>query len=503
MNITSEHDRRDQPADPVAARDALAGLWRAAGLPAEALSAVELPGHEPILPSSFAVATAAQASLAAAALAAVEVLRRRTGRAQVQRVGIDMRHAALDCCCHFLLDGIAPDQWDKLSGLYPCGADVGEPGHVRIHANFAHHRDGALALLGCPTGPETERISIEQALRRWRAQDFEQAAADAGLVVAAVRSFEEWDRHPQALAIGALPTVCIERIDGAPDARPLPWPAAGLDAVDARPLQGLRVLDLTRILAGPVAGRTLGVYGADVMLVNSPALPNIAAIAETSRGKLSAHIDLRHATGRDSLRALVRDAHVFLQAYRPDGLAALGFGPQELARLRPGIVVVSLSAYGHTGPWAGRRGFDSLVQTATGFNLAEAQAAGSSKPRALPMQILDYAAGHLLAFGAQAALLRQQAEGGSWHVRVSLAGVGTWLRGLGRVPHGLAAIRPAFDEPAFDEYLETLPSGFGRLTALRHPARFEFAPTTWTRPAMPPGTHAPVWPDAITPGKDF
>jgi hypothetical protein len=224
------------------------------------------------------------------------------------------------------------------------------------------------------------------------------------------------------------------------------------------------------------------------MLVNSPRLPNIEAIADTSRGKRSAHLDLRTEDGRSTLRSLLAEAHVFVQGYRPGGLQALGFGAVEAARLRPGLVHVSLSAYGYEGPWAGRRGFDSLVQTATGFNVAEAAACGAAEPKALPIQVLDYAAGYLLAFGAQAALWRQARFGGSWQVRVSLAGVGHWLRGLGRVADGFAVRRPPF-EP----YLEASDSGFGRLVALRHAAQFARTPARWTRPSVPPGTDAPRW----------
>ena len=189
-------------------------------------------------------------------------------------------------------------------------------------------------------------------------------------------------------------------------------------AAEARPLEGLRVLDLTRILAGPVAGRTLAAFGADVMLVNSPKLPNISAIADTSRGKRSALADLHEPADRAALVAALQGAHVMLQAYRPGGLAALGFGAEQAAALRPGIVHVSLSAYGRTGPWAQRRGFDSLVQTATGINDAEGTAFGAGRPRALPMQILDMASAFLLAFGAEAALLRQRQR------RRQLAGAG-------------------------------------------------------------------------------
>jgi hypothetical protein len=393
-----------------------------------------------------------------------------------------MRHAALECCTYYSLDGREPDMWDKLSGLYPCG-EGSKAGWVRIHANFAHHRDGALRLLGLPEGPGTGRDDVTTALRGWSAQEFEDAAASAGLVVAALRSFEQWDVHPQGQAVARGPLMHFERIgDAAPRQLP-PLPA------ESRPLQGLRVLDLTRILAGPVGARALAAYGADVLLVNSPHLPNIEAIADTSRGKLSALADLRADDDRRRFEQVLRDAHVFIQGYRPGGLEALGFGPHDVAALSPGCVMVSLSAYGPTGPWASRRGFDSLVQTATGFNHAEAQACGSQKPLAMPAQILDHASGYLIALGAQAALLRQMEEGGSWHVQVSLARTAQWLRGLGRVDKGFDA-----PQPDFSDLLETSHSGWGELRALRHAAQFSATPAAWTRPSMPPGSHALAWP---------
>ena len=455
---------------------ALSTIWQAAGLPAEALDHLTLTGSDPALASSFAVGTAAQASFAGAALAAAEIGRLRNGLRQ--HVSVDMRHAALECCGRFTIDGVAPNVWDKLAGLYAC-----KTGWARLHTNFAHHRDGVLRLLDLPPGHDTERDAVAQAMAKWHATDFEQAATDAGLVVAALRSFDEWDAHPQSAAIAAQPLVAIERIGDAP---PLRWPALPLDQ---RPLGGLRVLELTRILAGPFCGRTLAAYGADVMLVNSPNLPNIEAIADLSRGKLSAFADLRTEAGCDALRDVLRDAHVFVQGYRPGALAALGFSAADVARARPGIVVVSLSAYGETGPWAGKRGFDSLVQTATGFNHAEAQAAGETKPRALPMQILDMATGALMAFGAQAALLRQQAEGGSWHVQVSLARTSAWLRQLGRVANGFAV--PAV---SFKGVMETSGSGWGELSAVRPAAVFSHTPAGYSRPSMPPGTHPLAWP---------
>jgi len=249
------------------------------------------------------------------------------------------------------------------------------------------------------------------------------------------------------------------------------------------------VLELTRILAGPVGGRALAAYGADVMLINAPHLPNIEAIADTSRGKRSALLDLRHPEQRARMDALLTEAHVFIQGYRPGALAGLGFGVGEVAARRPGAVYVSLCAYGTQGPWRERRGFDSLLQTATGFNLAEAQAAGEpDKPRPLPMQMLDEATGYLIAFGAAAALHRQRREGGSWHVQVSLAQTGLWLRQLGRVD-GAFGVRPQPLEP----YLETTASGFGQLRAVRHGAQLSRTPAAWTRPSVPPGHSQPHW----------
>ena len=463
----------------VSPHDAVRSLWHGLDLGDAALAALQMSGAEPVLPSSFAVGTAAQVSLAAAALASVAVGRRRGQGAQ--EVAIDMREAALECCGAFSLDGKKPLVWDPIAGLYPCAGD-GPFDWVRLHTNFAHHRDGVLRLLGLPPGPATTRAEVGAALRDWRAETVEAAAAEAGLVVAALRSFDAWERHPQHGAVAALPLIEITQIGDAP---PLAWPAL---APAARPLEGLRVLELTRILAGPVAGRTLAGYGADVMLVNAPHLPNIDAIADTSRGKRSALADLRDPVDRAGLAAALAESHVFLQSYRPGSLEAFGFGPADAARLRPGIVCVSLSAYGRAGPWAARRGFDSLVQTATGFNDAEARAAGSTTPRPLPMQLLDMASAFLLAFGTQAALLRQQEQGGSWQVQVSLARTALWLRSLGRVADGFSA-----PPPEFSAQMETLASGFGRLQALRHAAHFSATPARHVRPSVPPGTDRLAW----------
>ena len=459
----------------IAAPDALAQLWKEARLPDDALTFARLSGSDPVLASSFCVGAAAQSTIAAAALAACELAY--TRGAERQQVRVDMAHAALECSSWFSVDGVSPDVWDKFSGLYAC-AD----GWVRVHANFAHHRDGALRLLGLDPAA-AERADAERAMAAWRAVDFETAAAGAGLVASALRTFTQWDTSDPGRALAALPLFTLERIG---DALPRVLPAL---AEDAQPLSGIRVLDLTRILAGPVGTRAMAAYGADVLMVNAPHLPNIKAIADTSRGKLSAHADLRAATGRADLWRVLDGAHVFVQGYRPGALEALGFGAAQIAARCPGSVVVSLSAYGSEGPWSGRRGFESLVQTGMGFNHAAGEAKGDGKPRPMPMQILDHASGYLMAFGAAAALVRQQQEGGSWHVRLSLAQTARWLRSLGRVDKGFAAVAP--DRAP---YLERYHSGFGEVRAFRHCADLARTPAAWVLPAMPPGSHPMRWP---------
>jgi crotonobetainyl-CoA:carnitine CoA-transferase CaiB-like acyl-CoA transferase len=458
-------------------RDLLAELWTSVDADAAALDRVALTGDEPQLPSSFRVDAAAQVSIAASGLAAAEIWRMRNG--QAQDVSVDIRHAAIECRSERYLqraDEPPPPFWDPIAGVYKAGGGR----FVRLHTNFPHHRDAVCKVLNCAP----ERAAVQAALLQWDGAVFETAAYDAGGVVALMRSRDEWQALPQAAAVDALPLVEISKIG---DASPRPWPEG------SRPLEGLRVLDLSRVIAGPVAGRTLAAHGADVMLVSSPKLPSIPwLVIDTGRGKLSSFADLTTPEGHAALRGLLAEADIFSQGYRPQSLAAAGFSPDEAVRINPGIVYVSLSAYGRQGPWASRRGFDSLVQCATGFNQAEGQAAGVEGPKELPMQILDHATGYLMAFGAMIAKARQAREGGSWHVQVSLARTGKWLWEMGRLPHGLAT--PEITPAAAASYLDQVSSGFGMLQAVRHAAVLSATPAAWTRPAVPLGTNPPRWP---------
>jgi crotonobetainyl-CoA:carnitine CoA-transferase CaiB-like acyl-CoA transferase len=461
-------------------RDILADLWTLAGGEPSALDAVTLTGAEPQLPSSFRVGAAAQAPIAAAALAAAEIWRLRSG--ERQDVSVDMVHAVAECRSerYLRVDGKPPPPaWDPTAGIYR----TRDQRFVRLHTNFRHHRAAVCKVLGCAQ----ERDAIQAALMQWDGEPFETAAYAGGAVVSLMRSHGEWSSTPQAEALSKLPPFTIERIG---DAEPKPWPKGD------RPFAGVRVLDLSRVIAGPVAGRTLAVHGADVMLIAGPELPAIQWLTiDTGRGKLSSFVELKDEAGRARLRALLAEADIFSQGYRPQAIASLGLSPQEAAKINPGIVYVSLSAYGHAGPWANRRGFDSVVQTSTGFNHAEGQAAGIEGPKELPAQMLDHATGYLMAFGAMMAKARQAREGGSWLVRVSLAQTGRWLWNLGRITEGMKT--EDLNGEAIRPFLEDMPSGFGVLSAVSHSAKLSKTPAFWARPAMPLGSHAPEWPPRV------
>ncbi len=458
-------------------KEILSDIWTSAGGDPAALETIKLTGEEPQLPSSFRVAAAAQASIAATGLAAAQIWKWRSG--QSQDVAVDMTHAVVECRSerYLRVDGKPPGSvWDAIASVYK----TRDRRFVRLHTNFPHHRDAVCKVLNC----KPARDDVQAALMQWDAETFETAAYAGGGVVAMMRSHDEWLALPHARALAELPLVSIEKIGEAP---PKPWPRGN------RPLEGIRVLDLSRVIAGPVAGRTLAAHGADVLLISGPDLPQIPWLTiDNGRGKLSSLIELRSEQGRGVLRDLLAQADIFSQGYRPTSIAALGFSPQDAAKINPGIVYVSLSAYGHAGPWAERRGFDSLVQTATGFNHAEGQAAGIDGPKELPAQMLDHATGYLMAFGAMMAKARQSREGGSWHVQVSLAQTGRWLWNLGRVADGLKT--EDLTSETIKPFIEELPSGFGPLHSVTHAAILSKTPAFWARPSMPLGSHPPQWP---------
>lgn len=431
-------------------------------------SRLRLRGADPVVPSSFPVGTAAATALSASAMMAASLHGLRGGPAQ--ELDVDLGDAVTEFRSerYLRLDGGPPPElWDPIAGAYRCGDDR----YVRLHTNFPHHRDGLLGLLDCAP----ERDAVAAALARCEAAAFEDAASARGLVVAMMRSFAEWDRSPQGQALAGQPLVEMARLAEAPPRK---------RALGQRPLSGIKVVEMARIIAGPVCGRTLASHGAEVVRLIAPDLPTIEPLdMDMGHGKRSAYLDLRSTAGRRRLDALLAEADVFLHAYRPGALEAFGLDAASLCARHPGLVYASLSAYGSEGPWAGRRGFDSLVQTATGFNQAEAAAFGEERPRALPAQLLDHATGHFLAAGIVAALCRQMREGGSWQVRASLARTGLWLRSLGRVPAkpDMADLAHA----AAPACLEEVDTPYGRLTRTCPAVQLSATPAFFAQPSTP------------------
>jgi crotonobetainyl-CoA:carnitine CoA-transferase CaiB-like acyl-CoA transferase len=239
------------------------------------------------------------------------------------------------------------------------------------------------------------------------------------------------------------------------------------------------------VIAGPVAGRTLAAYGADVLRVGADHLSLVPALVmDTGFGKRFTHLDLRTDPGREALRELIRGADVLVQAYRPGALDALGFGPRECAALRPGLVYVSISAWGQAGPWRQRRGFDSLVQLAAGIAWAD-----GGRPAALPAQTLDHGTGWLAAMAAMEGLSRRHTVGGSWHAQLSLARTARWLDGLGRSSAGAGPGEPAYP----DDLVSTMDSDVGVLGHVRPPGALDGYTPRWDAPPHRPGADAPGW----------
>ena len=462
------------------AAEALADLWSIVGGAHSSLTRVTLTGEEPALPSSFKIGTTAQATIAAAALMASEIWRQRTDREQ--KVAVGMRHAAAEFRSerYLRVNGQpVPGFRDPLSGIYPCL----NGGWLRPHL-FPHEKSIFFSVLGIDEGT-SDRATLASATSTQRAEALEQAANDAGVAAAAVRSYATWKDHPQGRAVATEPLISIEKIDD--DAPQIPFGTA-----PERPLDNVRVLDLTHVIAGPVCGRTLAAHGANVLAVGAAHLPAVPQLVmDVNRGKRSCYLDLRQQADLARLMSLIREADVFLQSYRPNSLAARGLSPVHVAAMRPGIVYTALSAYGWTGPWSSRRGYDSLVQTATGFNLDEAKAAGEAEPKELPCQALDHASGYLMALGTVTALSRRAVEGGSWYVKVSLARTGMWLRNLGRLDQGFGIPNPGID--AVSDLLETSLSGFGRLDAIRHSAVLSETPAVWKTSSMSSGISSAAW----------
>jgi crotonobetainyl-CoA:carnitine CoA-transferase CaiB-like acyl-CoA transferase len=467
----------------MAAHDALRTILPAAGLDADRARAVEIiGGDDPILPTPFRIGETSAAALAATGLAVSDLWELRTGRKQ--DVAVDLRQATASLRSgHYLKMEKAEVSRERnpVMGMYP--AKGGRWSY--IHANFPNHRAAALKVLDC----EEDKEAVRQAVAKWDALELEEAIIAAKGAGGMVRTMAEWAQHPQAAAIASLPLLEIVKIGDSPSEK--------LPDGD-RPLSGVRVLDLTRVLAGPTCARTLAEHGADVLKITAPHLPNIGYQEyDTGHGKLSAHLDLRQPQDLDTLKGLVRETDVFSQGYRPGTLGGRGLSPEELAQLRPGLVYVSLCAFSHVGPWASRRGFDTVVQNVSGITWRQGEVFPGKEPgpQFYPVSAIDYLTGYLMAFGAMAALARRAREGGSWLVRISLAQAGRWLVGRGQVPE--AELKDVPEEFAADELARwsiESQTPVGRLTHLKPTVQLSETPPHWARPSVPLGYNEPAWP---------
>src|SRR5262245_43184094 len=467
--------------------DALRTILPIAGWGEERAREVEITGGaDPILPTPFRIGETSAAALAAVGLAASELGELRTGRRQEVAVDTRQATASLRSGRYMQMDG-APVSTERntVMGVYP--AKHGRWSY--LHCNFPNHRAAALSVLGVPE----DREAVRQAVANWDALELEEAIIAANGAGGMVRTMDEWAQHPQAAAIASLPLMEIVKIGDSPPEK--------LRAGD-RPLSGVRVLDLTRVLAGPTCARTLAEHGADVLKITGAHLPNLGYQEyDTGHGKLSAQLDLREQGDVEVLRGLVSETDVFSQGYRPGTLGARGFSPEALTKVRPGIVCVSLSAFSHVGPWASRRGFDTVVQTVSGITTRQAQLFPGAEPgpQFYPVSAIDYLTGYLMAFGAMVALARRTREGGSWLVRISLAQVGRWLVSRGEVPEAkLKDVPKEFTSAEIDRWSMTSETPVGRLHHLAPVLRLSETPPRWARTTVPLGHHQPLWPPRST-----
>ncbi|MEV5407314.1 CoA transferase [Thermopolyspora sp. NPDC052614] len=435
------------------------------------LGRVEPPGTAVPLPSSLAVGELAFDSVAVASLAADLVRAVREPGGEVAAIRVDPGRVAGSYRSErvFRWNGRAVDAWSGLSGFWEA-AD----GWVRTHGNYPHHAQRLRTLLGlaADAGPG----EVRRAIAGRGAAELEDAAASTGAVVGAVRDAATWAEHPQARAIAGRPLVVRRRLG---PAAPRPWPERG-----PLPLAGIRVLDLTRVIAGPVATRDLAFAGAQVLRVDDPRLPEIGwQHLDTGQGKRSATLDLRAPDGLAALHGLIERADVVVTGYRPGSLDRYGLAPEALAERHPGVVVGQVSAWDTAGPWRGRRGFDSIVQAVIGIALAES--GDGRTPGALPAQALDHSAGHLLAAAIMVGLCRQRAEGGSHAVSVALA----------RVGHELLSTPGATEPPAVPGEAPTVTGAgpAGEITCAAPALAFRGAPAAYAWVGHPWGADPARW----------
>jgi hypothetical protein len=444
-------------------------IWGAAGGAPATLDYARFAG-DGALPSVFATTDLAAASVGAAGAAVAELIAQRFGAAP--RFTVDRRLASFWFAMSVRPSGWElPPAWDAVAGDYAT-AD----GWIRLHTNAPHHRAAALKVLGVPV----DKGQVAAAVAQWSADALESAVVAAGGCAAQMRSLDDWGAHEQGRAVKQEPLLHVQT----QAAGSLP----GWAGTRERPLAGVRVLDLTRILAGPVATRFLAGFGADVLRIDPVDWDEPSLAPEVTLGKRCAKLDLRDEQGKARFEALLRGADVLVHGYRADALEKLGYGAQTRQALRPGLVDISLDAYGHTGPWRARRGFDSLVQMSCGIAEAGMRLGRRDRPTPLPVQALDHATGYIMACAAIRGLTQRLRTGAGNITRASLARTAALLTAA---PAGVQ--RELAKESPADYMAEIENTVWGPARRLLPPLNLEGAAMRWGRPAGPLGAAEAAW----------
>jgi len=446
--------------------DLLTSIQAALGLP-----------HTPIpftasgaLPSAFAVSDLACASIGAAGQAVSELLRQQTGH--LPAVEVDRRLASFWFATSLRPIGWEiPPLWDPIAGDYAT-----EDGWIRLHTNAPHHRAAAESVLGACA----DRAAMAAKVAQWRSADLEQAVVDAKGCAAEMRSWAQWQQHPQGMAVNAEPLVHF--IDSQ-DEITHPWQSSV-----AQPLAGLKVLDLTRVLAGPTASRFLAGLGANVLRIDPPSWNEPGVVPEVTLGKRCARLNLQQPDDRAVFENLLKDADILIHGYRADALEHLGFGAERRRQLAPGLIDVSLNAYGWSGPWQNRRGFDSLVQMSSGIAEAGQRWKQADKPTPLPVQALDHGTGYLMAASAIRLLTQRLKTGRGGSARLSLARTAKLL-----IEHGPGTSEALRVEAKQDQNSRVEQTPWGPAHRLLAPVTISGTPLQWALPATELGSHRAQW----------
>ena len=444
---------------------------------------VRITGRDPVLRTQFKIGETCAHVLAGIGVAVSDIWEMKTGCRQDATIDVRAAAAALQSSYHMRMSDGSGGFREVINPEHQAARALTQPWPTKDGRWFLPHfglpnlRERVLAVLGCGPSPE----AVARAVADWDALDLEAAIDEARACGAMVRSNDEWLAEAHGKSLQRRPVVEISKIA---DSAPEPFPGG------ERPLSGIRALDLTRILAGPIAARTLAEHGADVLMVTSADLPQIAEhVTDTSHGKRSCFLDLKQGEDADTLKRLIRGADVFSQGYRPGSLAKRGFGPDELATLRPGIIYVSISCFGADGPLSHRAGWEQIAQTVTGI----CSEASPDRPKLLPAAACDYTTGYLGAFGVLLALARRARSGGSYHVRVSLCQSGMMIYRQGKTTE------PTADQLLGEKELEALRTesrtAHGPLRHLAPVLGLSETPALWSRPTPVLGGDAPAWLD--------